>query len=121
MGSNKMVEWPAALKGLAILLKHPLAVCSLMGALAGSAVIASYQKKEWLKIMLTNTAVAVALTPLVIRLAGEEPTPDTYAGFACIVALASHLVIKVCADRRIHDALVESAAHQIEKFGPDDK
>jgi hypothetical protein len=121
MGSRNMVEWPAALKGLAILVKHPLAVCSVLGSMAGAAVIAAYNGRQWVRIFFTNTAVAIAVTPMVIRLAGQEPTLDTYAGFACGVAMLSHVVIKIVADKRIHNAIVEAATHQIERFSDKDK
>jgi len=117
MGQRTMLEYPAGIKGLMLLLKNPLFILSVLGAMAGSAVMTAYAEKNRLKIFLTHTAVSIALTPLAIRMFGQASEWDSFMGWACIIGAASHLATKFMADKRIQEALIKRGANEIEHLG----
>jgi hypothetical protein len=119
---QRMIESAGMAKVLSVILKYPLAVAAVAGAMLGSAVVAAYQEKNRLKQWALHTGISAALTPLAIKIMDESPTWDIFLGYSVIIAVASYLAISVWADKRIKEAFIRGAVHQIHsRLGDDEK
>ncbi len=121
MGKQSIME-PSSTGLIAFLLKYPLAVAAVAGAMIGAAVMAAYEERATVKLWALHVGISVTVTPLFIRLFGQEVAWDVFMGWAAILGVCSHLIIKAVVDKRIQEALIKGAAHQIkERMGSDDE
>lgn len=121
MGARHMVEWPIGVKGLLAVFKSQLLWCGVVGAAIGSIIVEVYSEGTSPRKVAMHAAVAIALTPLVIRLLDQESEWDVFLGIALILAVLSHVAGWILSNQRLQKAAIDRAEHEIkERFASDE-
>ena len=110
-----MIEWPAGIKLIALMAKHPLVVARLIGAMIGAGIAVTFHKDRRFPKFVIGMVFGSIFSPLYFEISGTIPEIHTALACATAFGLVAYTLLHFWFSKDTQDAAKSIFWHQVKK------